>query len=153
MLVFDLQQGQQATRQQAGGGHYDLSLVMAATALAALGVVMVASSSIAISEGQHLGPFHYLDRHLVFLALGIVLAVAAARTELSFLERHAGLLLLGGLNSIPGAMAGGLIIGLVEALGSYFQPGLKEIIPWIVMLIILLIRPYGLFGERRIERI
>ena len=62
-------------------------------------------------------------------------------------------LLLGGLNSIPGAMAGGLIIGLVEALGSYFQPGLKEIIPWIVMLIILLIRPYGLFGERRIERI
>ncbi|MFO1506799.1 MAG: putative lipid II flippase FtsW [Lysobacterales bacterium] len=97
MLVFDLQQGQQATRQQAGGGHYDLSLVMAATALAALGVVMVASSSIAISEGQHLGPFHYLDRHLVFLALGIVLAVAAARTELSFLERHAGLLLLGGI--------------------------------------------------------
>jgi branched-chain amino acid transport system permease protein len=62
-------------------------------------------------------------------------------------------LLLGGLNSIPGAMAGGLIIGLVEALGSYFQPGLKEIIPWIVMLIILLIRPYGLFGEKRIERI
>lgn len=62
-------------------------------------------------------------------------------------------LLLGGLNSIPGAMAGGLIIGLVEALGSYFQPGVKEIIPWIVMLVILLIRPYGLFGEKRIERI
>jgi branched-chain amino acid transport system permease protein len=62
-------------------------------------------------------------------------------------------LLLGGLNSIPGAMVGGLIIGLAEALGSYFQPGLKEIIPWIVMLIILLIRPYGLFGEKRIERI
>lgn len=62
-------------------------------------------------------------------------------------------LLLGGLNSIPGAVAGGLIIGLTEALGSYYQPGLKEIIPWILMLIILLIRPYGLFGEKRIERI
>ena len=62
-------------------------------------------------------------------------------------------LLLGGLNSIPGAMVGGLIIGLAEALASYYQPGMKEIIPWIVMLVILLIRPYGLFGEKRIERI
>jgi len=62
-------------------------------------------------------------------------------------------LLLGGLNSIPGAIVGGLIIGLAEALASYYQPGLKEIIPWIVMLVILLIRPYGLFGEKRIERI
>lgn len=62
-------------------------------------------------------------------------------------------LLLGGLNSIPGALVGGLIIGFVEALGSYYQPGLKEIIPWVVMLVILLIRPYGLFGEKRIERI
>lgn len=62
-------------------------------------------------------------------------------------------LLLGGLNSIPGAVVGGLIIGLAEALGSYYQPELKEIVPWLVMLIILLIRPYGIFGERRIERI
>ena len=62
-------------------------------------------------------------------------------------------LLLGGLNSIQGAIVGGLIIGLAEALASYYQPGLKEIIPWIVMLVILLIRPYGLFGEKRIERI
>jgi len=62
-------------------------------------------------------------------------------------------LLLGGLNSIPGAIVGGLIIGLAEALASFYQPGLKEIIPWVVMLVILLIRPYGLFGEKRIERI
>lgn len=65
-------------------------------------------------------------------------------------------LLLGGLNSIPGAVAGGLIIGLAQGLGSYYQPAgldVKEITPWIVMLVILLIRPYGLFGEKRIERI
>ena len=62
-------------------------------------------------------------------------------------------LLLGGLNSIPGAVVGGLIIGLAEALGSYYQPALKEIVPWMLMLVILLIRPYGLFGEKRIERI
>jgi branched-chain amino acid transport system permease protein len=65
-------------------------------------------------------------------------------------------LLLGGLNSIPGAVVGGLIIGLTQALGSYYQPwglDVKEIVPWVVMLVILLIRPYGLFGEKRIERI
>lgn len=62
-------------------------------------------------------------------------------------------LLLGGLTSIEGAVIGGLIIGLAEALGSYYASGMKEIVPWIVMLVILLIRPYGLFGEKRIERI
>jgi branched-chain amino acid transport system permease protein len=65
-------------------------------------------------------------------------------------------LLLGGLNSIPGAVVGGLIIGLAQGLGSYYQPwglDVKEIAPWIVMLVILLIRPWGLFGEKRIERI
>jgi branched-chain amino acid transport system permease protein len=62
-------------------------------------------------------------------------------------------LLLGGLTSIPGAVVGGLIIGLAEAMGSYYASDLKEIVPWVVMLVILLIRPYGLFGEKRIERI
>jgi branched-chain amino acid transport system permease protein len=62
-------------------------------------------------------------------------------------------LLLGGLTSIPGAVVGGIIIGLAEAMGSYYASDLKEIVPWIVMLVILLIRPYGLFGEKRIERI
>ncbi|MDM8001274.1 MAG: branched-chain amino acid ABC transporter permease [Dehalococcoidia bacterium] len=65
-------------------------------------------------------------------------------------------LLLGGLTSVPGAVAGGLIIGLAQALGAYYRPwglDVKEIVPWVVMLLILLIRPYGLFGEKRIERI
>ena len=62
-------------------------------------------------------------------------------------------LLLGGLTSVPGALAGGIIIGVVEAVGGEWSPYLKEIVPWMVMLIILLIRPYGLFGQKRIERI
>ena len=55
-------------------GRYDLSLVLAALMLASLGVVMVASSSIAVADGQHVGPFYYLMRHLVFLALGLAAA-------------------------------------------------------------------------------
>jgi len=62
-------------------------------------------------------------------------------------------LILGGLDSVPGALVGGLIIGLVEPLGGYWAPAIREVVPWIVMLVILLIRPYGLFGQRDIERI
>lgn len=63
-------------------------------------------------------------------------------------------LLLGGLESIPGALLGGLIIGIVELMGgAYIDPSYREIIPFVIMLIILIIRPHGLFGERTIERI
>jgi branched-chain amino acid transport system permease protein len=83
---------------------------------------------------------------------GMVFTVTPALGATS-LGRGLPVLLLGGLDSIPGALVGGLIIGLVEALTSYYQPGLAEVMPWIVMLVILLIRPYGLFGQKRIERI
>ena len=67
-------------------------------------------------------------------------------------------LLIGGLESIPGALLGGLIIGVVEMLsGGYLDKlvggGAGEIMPFIVMLVILIFRPHGLFGYKRIERI
>jgi len=66
--------------------------------------------------------------------------------------------LLGGLNSLPGALVGGVIIGVAEVVGAgYIDPiiggGFKDIVPLIVMLIILIVKPYGLFGWVRIERI
>jgi branched-chain amino acid transport system permease protein len=65
--------------------------------------------------------------------------------------------LLGGLDSIPGAIAGGLIIGLSQGLVKVSKVAVvrdsAEIMPYIVLLIVLLIRPEGLFGQRRIERI
>lgn len=66
-------------------------------------------------------------------------------------------LLLGGLESIPGAYVGALIIGLAERLTSVYidpsVPGFKDVLPYILMVVILLIRPSGLFGLKRIERI
>lgn len=97
MLLFDFNNESQATRHSDAKGRYDLSLVLAALMLASLGIVMVASSSIAVADGQHVGPFYYLLRHLIFIALGLAAAVVAARIELSWLERHAPLLLLGGI--------------------------------------------------------
>ncbi|MBW1612469.1 MAG: branched-chain amino acid ABC transporter permease [Deltaproteobacteria bacterium] len=65
--------------------------------------------------------------------------------------------ILGGLDSLGGAVVAGYIIGLLEALskaylGQYFSTDL-EVIPFLVLMVILLIRPYGLFGIERIERL
>lgn len=62
--------------------------------------------------------------------------------------------ILGGLDSVPGAIIGGLVIGLLENYtGGYIGRGLREVLPFIVLIIILMIKPYGLFGEVRIERV
>jgi branched-chain amino acid transport system permease protein len=66
--------------------------------------------------------------------------------------------ILGGLTSIPGAIVGGLIIGAIENVAAgYIDPlvggGTKEFIPYIIMIFALMLRPYGFFGERTIERV
>ncbi len=62
--------------------------------------------------------------------------------------------ILGGLDSIGGAIIGGLIIGLLETFtGGYISPSLRDVVPYIVLVFILLIRPYGLFGLVEIERV
>ena len=84
----------QATRLDAIQGRYDPWLLLIVIAIAAFGGVMVASSSIAIGEDLEVGPFYFLVRHLMFLALGIGLCIAVMRTELKTLERWPQALLL-----------------------------------------------------------
>lgn len=74
--------------------------------------------------------------------------------------------ILGGLDSIPGAIVGGLMIGVIESLASFYidgSPWLKnpyfdvsgtgEILPFIVLVLVLMVKPYGLFGREIIERV
>jgi cell division protein FtsW len=84
----------QAFRLDEIAGRYDRLILTAAVALAAIGVVMVASSSIAIAEGLDVGPFHFLMRHTMFLTAGAVLALMLARIELKYVEKSSQLLLL-----------------------------------------------------------
>ena len=70
------------------------------------------------------------------------------------------IVILGGLDSFIGCIVAGPIIGLAENLGGGYLPqwysafrGIKDIIPFIIIIIVLFIKPYGLFGEVRIERI
>lgn len=65
--------------------------------------------------------------------------------------------LLGGLDSFPGAVVGGIVVGLVAALTQASKSvevrNAAEIAPYVLLLIVLIIRPEGLFGQKRIERI
>jgi branched-chain amino acid transport system permease protein len=68
-------------------------------------------------------------------------------------------IILGGLDSIPGAVVGGVVIGLVYVLTQGYEANgilganFHTIAPYLVMILVLLIRPYGLFGTRKVERI
>jgi len=67
-------------------------------------------------------------------------------------------IILGGLDSIGGAILGGLIIGILENLaGLYLDPifggGVKDVAPFFILVLIIMIRPYGLFGKKIIERV
>ena len=63
-------------------------------------------------------------------------------------------MILGGLDSVLGAALGGLVVGVIENMAQgYMGQGLREIAGFVVIVVILMIRPYGLFGSRDIERV
>lgn len=70
-------------------------------------------------------------------------------------------IIIGGLDSINGAVIGGLLVGLVESLTAVYQPDVAPwlgnnfalVAPYALMLVVLLIRPYGLFGTKEVERV
>jgi branched-chain amino acid transport system permease protein len=83
-------------------------------------------------------------------------------TSIDYMLGEVGLKVLpvvvfGGLDSVLGAIIGGIIVGVTSTLsGGYLEEyliGFRDIAPYIIMLLVLFIRPYGLFGEKRIERI
>ena len=71
-------------------------------------------------------------------------------------------MVIGGLDSITGAVLGGFIVGLAESYAgiyltgytwSFLGLGFAGVMPYIVMLVVLLVRPYGLFGTEEIRRV
>ncbi len=104
---------------------------------------------------------------IVWFAAGIVALATGimwgARSDVSFALQIIALkalpvLILGGFTSIPGAIVGGLIIGVGEKLGEfYWGPllggGIESWLAYVIALVFLLFRPQGLFGEQIIERI
>lgn len=100
---------------------------------------------------------------IAFMAAGVGGTLLGNINGLNISVSYLGLLVLpavvlGGLNSVPGAIAGGIIIGVLQNmcgayLDRYFPGGVKEIAPFAFMAIFLLFKPYGLWGWERIERV
>ncbi len=100
---------------------------------------------------------------IAFMSAGVGGTLLGNINGLNYSVSSLGLLVLpvvvfGGLNSIPGAIVGGITIGILQNLTGgyldfYFPGGIKEIAPFIFMVIFLLFKPYGLWGWERIERV
>ncbi|MBI5255756.1 MAG: branched-chain amino acid ABC transporter permease [Burkholderiales bacterium] len=122
-----------------------------------VGIAMQASSQNQIAA-------YYMGipvRRLNGLVWGLAAAVAAVAglllAPITFVHVNMGYLglkafpaaVVGGFGSLPGAIVGGLVIGVVESLSGYYLPeGFKDIAPYIVVLLMLMVRPNGLFGEK-----
>jgi len=62
--------------------------------------------------------------------------------------------ILGGIGNIPGAMLGGMLLGIIETLGSgYISPQWKDVIAYVILIVILIFRPTGLLGERMAQKL
>jgi branched-chain amino acid transport system permease protein len=97
---------------------------------------------------------------LVALAAGVIWgSKLGVQFSIAFVALKAlPVLMLGGLTSVPGAIVGGLLVGAGEKLsevflGPYFGGGIENWFAYVLALLVLLMRPQGLFGERIIERV
>ena len=88
---------------------------------------------------------------------GIILAnkTQNVNIELSGLGLYAfPAVVIGGLESVPGAIAGGMVVGLLEAFsGGYINTDVSQAVVYGGLLVMLLLRPYGLFGQKEIVRV
>ena len=96
------------------------------------------------------------------LAAGLAAVAGVLLAPVTFVHAHMGLIglkalpaaVIGGFGSIPGALVGGLIIGVVETLAGFYLPeGFKDIAAYIVVLVMLAVKPNGLFGEKLAKRV
>lgn len=93
----------------------------------------------------------------VFVGSGIGLSRSASATALKALP----VVVVGGLDSIAGALVGSVVVATAETLTATYQPqyaaflgrGFSQVVPYLVMFLVLLVRPYGLFGTKEIERV
>jgi branched-chain amino acid transport system permease protein len=101
------------------------------------GLVWALASAVAAVAGILLAPITFVHANMGFIALK---AFPAA--------------VVGGFGSLPGAIVGGLIIGVVESMSGFFLPeGFKDVAAYVVVLVMLMVKPNGLFGEKLTKKV
>jgi branched-chain amino acid transport system permease protein len=122
-----------------------------------LGIAMQASSQNQLAAYYMGIPVKRLNGLVWGLAAAVAAIAGLLLAPITFVHANMGFIglkafpaaVVGGFGSLPGAIVGGLIIGIVEALSGFYLPeGVKDVAPYIVVLLMLVLKPNGLFGEK-----
>jgi branched-chain amino acid transport system permease protein len=121
-----------------------------------IGIAMQASSQNQLAAYYMGIPVQRLNGLVWALSAGVAAIAGLLLAPITFVHANMGFIglkafpaaVVGGFGSLPGAIVGGLVIGIVEALSGFYLPeGIKDIAAYIVVLLMLMVRPNGLFGE------
>lgn len=122
-----------------------------------LGIAMQASSQNQLAAYYMGIPVKRLNSLVWGLAAAVATVAGMLLAPITFVHANMGFIglkafpaaVVGGFGSLPGAIVGGLIIGVVESLAGFYLPdGFKDTAPYIVVLAMLMLKPNGLFGEK-----
>jgi branched-chain amino acid transport system permease protein len=122
-----------------------------------IGIAMQASSQNQLAAYYMGIPVKTLNGLVWGLAAGVAAIAGLLLAPITFVYANMGLIglkafpaaVVGGFGSVPGAIVGGLVIGTCESLAGFYLPeGFKDIAPYIVVLVMLMVKPNGLFGEK-----
>jgi len=122
-----------------------------------LGIAMQASSQNQLAAYYMGIPVKSLNGLVWGLAAAVAAIAGLLLAPITFVHANMGFIglkafpaaVVGGFGSLPGAIVGGLVIGIVESLSGFYLPeGFKDTAPYVVVLIMLMVKPNGLFGEK-----
>ena len=121
-----------------------------------LGIAMQASSQNQLAACYMGIPVRRLNGLVWGLSAGVAALAGLLLAPITFVHVNMGFIglkafpaaVVGGFGSLPGAIVGGLVIGVTEALAGFYLPeGFKDVAPYVVVLAMLVVKPTGLFGE------
>ncbi|MDD0812146.1 branched-chain amino acid ABC transporter permease [Curvibacter sp. RS43] len=133
------------------------ALLFALFRYSVLGIAMQASSQNQLAAYYMGIPVQRLNGLVWGLAAAVASVAGLLLAPITFVHANMGFIglkafpaaVVGGFGSLPGAIVGGLVIGLVESLAGFYLPeGVKDIAAYIVVLIMLMVKPNGLFGDK-----
>ena len=127
-----------------------------------LGIAMQASSQNQLAAYYMGIPVKRLNGLVWGLAAAVAAVAGLLLAPITFVHANMGFIglkafpaaVVGGFGSLPGAIVGGLIIGIVESLSGFYLPeGFKDIAAYVVVLIMLMVKPNGLFGDKLTKKV
>lgn len=127
-----------------------------------VGIAMQATSQNQLAANYMGIPVAKINTLIWGISAGVAAFAAILLAPITFVHTNMGFIglkafpaaVVGGFGSIPGAIVGGLIIGLVEAFAGFYLPeGVKDVAAYIVVLLVLMIRPSGIFAEMRRKKV